>query len=138
MFAYMTPEQARVESPAEQQKVGRRSDVFALGAVLYFLLTRQAPFRGENGLETRDRARRCDFDRSLLADRKAPRGLRRICLKAMAEDPAQRYPSAEAFRRALERCLIRPRVLAALAGVVDLFAALHSGRRQAQPPVSGG
>src|SRR5262249_10139582 len=65
-FAYMAPEQARVDSPAEQAKVGPRSDVFALGAVLYRLLTGAAPFAGPGWREEMDRARRCDFDRAAL------------------------------------------------------------------------
>ena len=100
-FAFMAPEQARVESPEEQQKVGPRSDVFALGAVLYYLLTGQAPFPGRNWRESMDRARRCDFDRKALDDPKS-RALRRICLKAMAADPAQRYASAVEPGQALD------------------------------------
>ena len=42
--AYMAPEQARLEI----DRIGPRSDIFALGGVLYFLLTGQAPFRGRN------------------------------------------------------------------------------------------
>ena len=95
-FAFMPPEQAQVESPQEQEKVGPRSDVFALGAVLYYLLTDGAPFAGQNWHESMDRARRCDFDRKALDAPKIPGGMRRICLKAMDADPASRYPSAEA------------------------------------------
>src|SRR5262249_44334240 len=116
-FAFMAPEQARIESPAEQAKVGPRSNVYALGAVLYYLLTRQAPFPGENWRESMDRARRCDFEASALNQRRVPRRLRRICLKAMAADPADRYPSAEALQKALKRSLLWPKVLAVLAGI---------------------
>jgi hypothetical protein len=117
-FAFMAPEQARVESPEEQEKVGPRTDVFALGAVLYFLLTGKAPFEGRNWREAMDRARRCDFDRTALDAPKVPRDLPRICLKAMAADPVDRYPSAEAFQKALDRFVNRPKILALAAGVV--------------------
>jgi hypothetical protein len=65
--------QAGVESPQEQEKVGPRSGVFALGAVLYYLLTARAPFAGNSWSESMDRARRCDFDRSALDNSKVPR-----------------------------------------------------------------
>src|SRR5262249_17110971 len=51
-FEFMPPEQARVESSDEQAKVGPRSDVFALGAVLYFLLTGKAPFAAPSWRES--------------------------------------------------------------------------------------
>ena len=117
-FAFMAPEQARIESPEEQQKVGPRSDVFALGAVLYDLLTGEAPFPGRNWRESMDRARRCDFDRKALDDPKVPRELRGICLKAMAADPADRYPSAEALQKALNRFVDRPKIRALAAGAM--------------------
>jgi serine/threonine protein kinase len=71
-FAFMAPEQARIDSPEERRKVGPRSDVFALGATLYFLLTGQAPFAGQSWREAWDRARRCDFDPGALNDRSIP------------------------------------------------------------------
>jgi serine/threonine protein kinase len=102
-FAFMAPEQARFESPEEQQKVGPRSDVFALGGVLSYLLTGQVPFPGQNWRESMDRARRYDFDRKTLDLPAIPRGLRRICLKALAPDPAERYASAAELGHALDR-----------------------------------
>jgi len=99
---YMAPEQARGE------KVDARSDVFGLGGVLYFLLTGQAPFAGKSPLETIERAKKCDFDREALKRERIPRGLRRICLKAIAAEPRDRYQTAEAMAKALERWLAVP------------------------------
>jgi hypothetical protein len=107
-FAFMAPEQARVESPEEQEKVGPRSDVFALGAVLYYLLTGAVPFPGQSWRESMARARECDFDREALDDPRVARALARICLKAMAADPADRFATAEEMGRALERARQRP------------------------------
>ena len=119
-FAFMAPEQARTESPEDRRKVGPRSDVFALGGVLYFLLTGNAPFPGRTWAEAWDRARRCAYDGGALFDRKIPAGLRRICLKAMAAKPADRYPSAEALQKALDRFVLGPKVLAVAVGVAAL------------------
>jgi predicted Ser/Thr protein kinase len=119
-FAFMAPEQARVESPEDQQKVGPKSDVFALGAVLYFLLTDRAPFEGETWRQSWDRARRCDYDAAALNHPSIPAALRRVCLKAMAAEPADRIASASAFQKALERFLLGPAVRAVTAGVAGL------------------
>jgi predicted Ser/Thr protein kinase len=127
-FAFMPPEQARIESSEEQQKVGPRSDVFALGAVLYFLLTTKAPFAGRNIGECWDRARGCDFDRKALDEPKVPRDLRRICLKAMADKPADRFASAGEFQKELHRYVIRPRILASLSGGLILLTCLVLAR----------
>jgi len=115
-LAYMAPEQAR----REYDRIGPRSDVFGLGAVLYFLLTGQPPFVGETTDEVWDRAKRCEFEKDALRIAKVPRRLARICLKALAADPDQRYPSAEAFQKALQRYLILPMVQVALSVVCAL------------------
>jgi serine/threonine-protein kinase len=93
--AYMPPEQAR------GLDVTQRSDVFALGACLYFVLTGKAPFSASTRKEALNWARRCAYrsPRELRAD--VPAGLEDIVLKAMAEQPKDRYPTAEAFKRAL-------------------------------------
>jgi serine/threonine protein kinase len=117
-FAFMAPEQARIESPEDRRRVGPRSDVFALGAVLYFLLTGKAPFHGKSRNEAWERARLCEYDTAALNDPEVPARLRRICLKAMAAEPADRYVSAEALAEALESYLRRPLLLVVFALVV--------------------
>jgi hypothetical protein len=132
--AYMAPEQARMEI----DRIGPRSDIFALGDVLYFLLTGGAPFPGETQDEGWDRARRCDFEAGAVRAAKVPRRLERICLKAMAADPSRRHNSAEALAHDLDAFLARPRRLAVLTGLLLLATLLALGLTflpiWAQPP----
>lgn len=115
--AYMAPEQAR----GEAEQINPRSDIFALGAVLYFLLTGQAPFRGQDRAEVLDRAKRCDFDRTALRNARVPRRLEGICLRAMALDQADRHARAEELAADLERFVRRPRQQAVLAAIITLM-----------------
>jgi serine/threonine protein kinase len=134
-IAYMAPEQARLEN----DRIGPRSDIFALGGVLYFLLTGHAPYGGETQQEVWDRARRCDFAAGALRAAKVPRPLQRICLKAMAADPASRYATAEALAKALDSYLRRPLLIAALAVIVLTPAvALGLWSGWSSPPPSPG
>jgi tRNA A-37 threonylcarbamoyl transferase component Bud32 len=123
--AYMAPEQAR----GETGRVGRRSDLFALGAVLYHLLTGKPPF------EDLDRAARCDFDKSALRGAGVPRWLEAICLRAMAPRPEDRYARAEDLAGALDRVVGKPKPpRAALAGAGFLFLALLAVLGVSWPP----
>ena len=106
--AYMAPEQARGEVAA----VDERSDVFALGAMLFHVVAGHAPYRGASVTDVLKQAREAqpvDVDRLAAA---APGALRAIVKKAMAPDPAQRYTSAGEFSAALEsfttQALVRP------------------------------
>ena len=124
---YIAPEQARAES----DRINCRTDIFGLGGVLYFLLTRHAPFQGRNVGEIVERARRNAFDRAALCAPGIPRRLARVVERAMATEPKDR-PDASALARELERFAARPRrlrraaiALAGLAGLVGLFLFLR-------------
>jgi tRNA A-37 threonylcarbamoyl transferase component Bud32 len=112
---YMAPEQAR----GQTDRVNQHSDIFALGALLYYLLAGKAPFAAPTFDEALERAQRCDFDRAPLHSRAIPRSLARICLRAMNEDPARRYATAESMAADLEAFARRPLVwTGALAGAI--------------------
>ncbi|MGO9467946.1 MAG: serine/threonine-protein kinase, partial [Isosphaeraceae bacterium] len=134
-FAYMAPEQARVDL----NRVRPLSDVFALGAVLYFLLTRKAPFDAPTPADSWARARGCDFDRSALKKPGIPRRLERICLKALDPEPQARYRSAAKLEQALRyfvdwRWIANGAAAAALLVVAILAVILTYPRSAAQPP----
>ncbi|MBX3276127.1 MAG: serine/threonine protein kinase [Sandaracinaceae bacterium] len=88
--AYMPPEQARGEIDA----LDARADVYALGAILYFLLARRAPFEGETPDAVLERVR--DTPPRALRELapQLPRALDSICAKAMSRDREARYAGA--------------------------------------------
>ncbi|HZU38707.1 MAG TPA: serine/threonine-protein kinase [Gemmataceae bacterium] len=103
--AYMAPEQARGEDiPGATQP-----DVFALGGVLYFLLVGKAPFAATSSAQALQRARRGEVDGSALIEARVPSRLRKICLRALAANPSERYARAEDLAADLERCAGQPR-----------------------------
>ncbi|MEO1529057.1 MAG: protein kinase [Planctomycetota bacterium] len=89
--AYMSPEQAR----GEGHRVDGRSDVFALGIVLYELLTGKRPFRGSSNSELFDQILYCDPDHPRDLNSAIPIELARICLKALSKARSDRYASAK-------------------------------------------
>ncbi len=101
--SYMSPEQAN----GDVHEIGIRSDVYALGAVLYKLLTGHAPYEGSSKWEvikkvqsdavTPTPPRQCRPD--------IPRDLEAICLKCLEKEPARRYASADTLAHELRRFL---------------------------------
>jgi serine/threonine-protein kinase len=94
--AYMSPEQAS----GRIDEIGPASDIFALGATLYAVLTGVAPYRGEKALS---KASRAQFTPPRQIKPQLPRRLEAICLKAMALMPDDRYPTAKALADELEK-----------------------------------
>jgi tetratricopeptide (TPR) repeat protein/tRNA A-37 threonylcarbamoyl transferase component Bud32 len=97
--AYMSPEQAR----GDLKGLGPRSDVYSLGATLYCLLAGRPPFENEDiGIILR-RVEEGQFLRPSQHGPGLDDALEAVCLKAMATEPAGRYPTPKALADDLER-----------------------------------
>jgi WD40 repeat protein/tRNA A-37 threonylcarbamoyl transferase component Bud32 len=97
--SYMAPEQAG----GRAKTVGPAADIYAVGAVLYELLTGRPPFRGATILETLEQVKTIEpVPPSRLVPRQ-PRDIETICLQCLQKDPARRYDSAAALAEDLQR-----------------------------------
>jgi serine/threonine-protein kinase len=99
--SFMSPEQAA----GKVDELNAASDIYGLGATLYYLLTGQPPVIQEGKREILDKVQRGEFPspRSILPA--VPAGLEAICLKAMALTPADRYQTASALADDVEQWL---------------------------------
>lgn len=114
--AYMSPEQAA----GEGHRVDRRSDIYALGIVLYELLVGELPFRGSK-VAVMHQVLHDEPRMPRRVNEKIPRDLESICLKAIAKSRSGRYPNAREMADDLRRWLNGEPVLARPVGAVEKF-----------------
>ena len=100
--SYMAPEQ--IEAP---DSVDERADVYTLGGLLYYILTGESPHHGKAPIARMTvalfgRIRKVE---DLVDDPRLPMALSRVCQRALATDPEDRYPTVRDFRRDVESFL---------------------------------
>jgi WD40 repeat protein/serine/threonine protein kinase len=98
---YMSPEQAAGRS----DQLGPATDVYALGATLYHLLTGRVPVEGSDAAMLLAQVQLGEFPRPRQVVPTIPSAIEAVCLKAMALEPANRYGSARELGEELERFL---------------------------------
>jgi serine/threonine protein kinase len=128
-YAYMSPEQA------DGRPLDGRSDLFALGIILWEVLTGRRLFKGENDLETLRLVKECQVPPPSRLNPEVTPELEAIVLRCLMPRVEDRFPDAGALRLALEDYLVRHGLPASAAHLADFLKPLYAARieREAHP-----
>jgi len=121
-YPYMSPEQA------SGLAIDARSDMFALGVVMWELLTGRRLFKGDSDMMTLRLVKDCQVLRPSQLNPKLPPGLDELLLKALSLSPDNRFPDCGAFRLALEDYALSLRLPSSSAHLAAYLRDLYAKR----------
>ncbi len=121
-LAYMSPEQVAGEP------IDRRTDIFALGVVLWELTTGQRLFRMDSDLDTLARVQECNIPPPSSIIRGYPPDLEQVVMQALAKNRSLRFQTAREFSRALQSLLSRRGLFVASDEVAAYMTSIFTDR----------
>ncbi|HEY3447691.1 MAG TPA: serine/threonine-protein kinase [Myxococcales bacterium] len=125
-YSYMSPEQA------SGKPIDARSDVFALGVVLYEMATSLRLFKRETEISTLKAVEACEIPRPSETNPEIDEQLEAVMMKALARDANERYQDAAALRLALEDWAVQKRASASSAHLSAYMQGLYADRLAAE------
>ena len=103
-YTYMSPQQVR----GEADRVDGRSDIFSLGVILYQLLAGRVPYKSRDVSSLKREILEDEPTPVRQYNRSVPERLERVCQKALAKEPKDRFSTAADFAAALRKTLVTP------------------------------
>ena len=127
MFSYLSPEAAM------GQDVDARTDVFAVGIILWELLAGQRLFLGDTDFQTVKKVQAAQVPSITTINKKVPQELERIIVRSLARDPGQRYPTARSLGIDLSKFMFRYAVPVSTFDIEQLVNGAMNERRRYRP-----